>query len=228
MFAETGVPGVADFNVANPGFFKGLQAVFESTDLDTIKTYLRWQLIDSIPDYALPKAMSEEDFNFNKRDLCGQPVEEPRWKRCVGRQTAHWARRSARSMLSQLPADRAYTLQMVHDIEASMGKEIDDQAWMSAETKAKAEAKLHMIADKIGYPDHWRDYSKLEVVRGDALGNARRAADFENKRELAKIGKPVDRDEWITTPATVNAFYNPSMNDINFPAAILQAPFYDP
>jgi predicted metalloendopeptidase len=99
---------------------------------------------------------------------------------------------------------------------------------MSATTKTQAEAKLHMVADKIGYPDHWRDYSKLEVVRGDAFGNALRAVEFENKRELAKIGKPIDRGEWITTPATVNAFYNPQMNDINFPAAIMQAPLYDP
>ena len=99
---------------------------------------------------------------------------------------------------------------------------------MSAETKRKAEAKLHMVADKIGYPDHWRDYSTLTVVRGDAHGKALRAAEFENKRQLAKIGKPVDRGEWLTTPATVNAYYNPTMNDINFPAGILQSPFYDP
>lgn len=230
LFADTGVSGIADLNVANPDFFKGLQAIFATTDLDTIRTYLRWQLINSIPDLALPKAMDQEDFNFNQRDLWGQQVEEPRWKRCARATDGALGEAIGQVYVAASfpPSDRAYTLQMVHDIEASMGQEIDDQAWMSAETKAKAEAKLHMIADKIGYPDHWRDYSKLEVVRGDALGNARRAADFENKRELAKIGKPVDRDEWITTPATVNAFYNPSMNDINFPAAILQAPFYDP
>jgi endothelin-converting enzyme/putative endopeptidase len=98
---------------------------------------------------------------------------------------------------------------------------------MSDPTKRTAEAKLHLVADKIGYPDHWRDYSTLTVVRGDAIGNVLRAVDFENKRELNKIGKPVDRGEWITTPATVNAFYNPSMNDINFPAGFLQAPYYD-
>ena len=99
---------------------------------------------------------------------------------------------------------------------------------MSDETRAKAKAKLHMVANKIGYPDHWRDYSKLTIVRGEALDNDFRAAEFENKRELAKIGKPVDRSEWFTSPATVNAFYNPTMNDINFPAGFLQAPIYDP
>ena len=125
-------------------------------------------------------------------------------------------------------ASKAFTVQMVHDIEAAMGTELETQSWMSDPTKRTAEAKLNLVADKIGYPDKWRDYSTLTVVRGDAVGNAFRAADFENKRELNKIGQPVDRGEWITTPATVNAYYNPTMNDINFPAGILQAPFYDP
>jgi endothelin-converting enzyme/putative endopeptidase len=229
LFADTGVSGIAELNVANPDFFKGLQAILESTDLDTIKTYLRWQLIDSIPEYALPKAMSEEDFNFNNHDLRGQPQQAPRWRRCARATDGALGEAVGQVFVADyFPASsKAYALQMVHDIEASMGTEIDDQGWMSAETKTKAEAKLHMIADKIGYPDHWRDYSTLQVVRGDAIGNFWRAVDFENKRELAKIGKPVDRGEWITTPATVNAFYNPSMNDINFPAAILQDPFYD-
>ena len=119
-------------------------------------------------------------------------------------------------------------MQMVHDIEAAMDKNIDTLDWMSPETKVKAKAKLHLVADKIGYPDHFRDYSKLKIVRGDALGNAMRATEFENHRELDKIGKPVDRGEWGMTPATVDAYYNPSMNDINFPAGILQSPLYDP
>ena len=117
---------------------------------------------------------------------------------------------------------------MVHDIEDAMDKNIDTLTWMSPETKIKAKEKLHLVADKIGYPDHWRDYSKLIVVRGDALGNATRAAEFENHRQLAKIGKPVDRGEWGMTPPTVDAYYNPSMNDINFPAGILQSPLFDP
>jgi putative endopeptidase len=230
FFAHTGVQGITDLNVTNPDFFKGLQAVFESTDLDTIKTYLRWQLINSIPSYALPKTMDAEDFDFFKHKLSGQPEEEARWKRCV--EATDGALGEALGQVyvtSQFSAaEKAFTLQMVHDIEDAMDKEITAQPWMSAETKEKAEAKLHMVADKIGYPDHWRDYSSLNIVRGDAIGNAWRAADFESRRQLAKIGKPVDRGEWGMSPATVDAYYNPLMNDINFPAAILQAPFFDP
>jgi predicted metalloendopeptidase len=117
---------------------------------------------------------------------------------------------------------------MVQDIEAAMDRDIDTLDWMSADTKVKAKAKLHLVANKIGYPDHWRDYSKLDISPTDALGNAERATAFENDRQLNKIGKPVDHQEWGMTPPTVNAYYNPSMNDINFPAGILQPSFYDP
>jgi len=230
LFADTGVPGVAELNVTVPDFFTGLQSVLESTDLDTIKAYLRWQLINAIPEYALPKALSEEDFNFNNHELQGQPEQEARWKRCVAATDSAMGEALGQVYVAKnFPAtSKASTLQMVHDIETAMGAELETQAWMSDPTKQTAEAKLHLVANKIGYPDHWRDYSTLMIVRGDAVGNALRAADFENKRELNKIGKPVDRGEWGMSPPTVNAYYNPSMNDINFPAGILQAPFYDP
>jgi endothelin-converting enzyme/putative endopeptidase len=230
LFADTGEPGISDLNVANPDFFKGLQPVLESTDLDTIKTYLRWQLINSTPAYALPKAMDEENFDFYTHKLRGQPVQAARWKRCVEATDGALGEALGQVYVASqfTPANKAFTLQMVRDIEAAMDKEIDAQAWMSTETREKAKAKLHLVADKIGYPDHWRDYSTLKVVRGDAIGNAWRAADFENKRELAKIGKPVDRGEWGMSPATVDAYYSPLMNDINFPAGILQSPLYDP
>jgi len=117
---------------------------------------------------------------------------------------------------------------MVKDIEAAMDQDLDTLDWMSPETRAHAKAKLHAVADKIGYPDHWRDYTKLTVQRDDAFGNAQRAVVFENLRQVSKIGKPVDRGEWGISPPTVDAYYNPSMNDINFPAGILQAPLYDP
>jgi putative endopeptidase len=229
FFTETGVPGVENLNVGNPDFFKGLETVLESTDLETIKAYLRWRLINAVPSYAMPKALDDEHFDFYAHKLGGQPEQRARWKRCVDATDGAMGEAVGQVYVAaNFPASsKAYTVQMVHDIEDAMGKEIQAQAWMSAETKEKAEAKLHMVADKIGYPDHWRDYTGLKIVRGDALGNAFRAAKFENKRQLAKIAKPLDRAEWITTPATVNAFYNPSMNDINFPAAILQAPFYD-
>jgi endothelin-converting enzyme/putative endopeptidase len=117
---------------------------------------------------------------------------------------------------------------MVHDIEDAMDRNVDTLTWMSPETKAKAKAKLHLVADKIAYPDHWRDYSSLKIVRGDALGNAMRSVEFEGRRELKKIGQPVDRGEWSIPPTTVDAYYSDSKNDINFPAGILQSPFFAP
>jgi putative endopeptidase len=230
FFVDTGVTGITSLNVANPDFFKGLQSVFASTDLDTIKAYLRWQFINSVPSFALPKALDEEHFDFYSRKLEGQPEQQVRWKRCVSATDGALGEALGQVYVSSQfsAANKAYTVQMVHDIEGAMDKEIQAQAWMSAETKEKAEAKLHMVADKIGYPDHWRDYSTLDVVRGDALGNAFRGIEFEVKRELAKIGEPVDRGEWNMSPPTINAYYDPLMNDINFPAGILQAPFYDP
>jgi len=230
LFTDTGVPGISDLNVTNPDFFKGLQAALESTDLDTIKTYLRWTLINSVPAYALPKALDEENFDFYGHKLDGQPVQEARWKRCVTATDGAMGEAVGQVYVAANfpPSSKAFTVQMVHDIEGAMSKEIDAQTWMSAETKEKAHAKLRLVADKIGYPDHWRDYTNLKVVRGDAIGNAFRAADFENKRELDKIGKPVDRGEWGMSPPTVNAYYSPLMNDINFPAGILQSPLYNP
>ncbi len=230
FFDRTGTPTVSDLNIANPDFFKGLTAQLQATDLDTIKTYLRWQLINSTPGYALPQAMDEEDFDFFGRKLSGQPQQQARWKRCVNATDGALGEALGEVYVkSQFSAaSKAATVQMVNDIEAAMDKDIDGLDWMSPETKVKAKTKLHLVADKIGYPDHWRDYSSLKVVRGDAVGNAWRAAEFESRRQLAKIGKPVDRGEWGMSPPTVNAYYNPSMNDINFPAGILQAPLYDP
>lgn len=230
LFEQTNTPAFTELNVANPEFFKGMNALLESTDLETIKTYLKWQLIYSTPSYALPEAMDKETFNFYGRDLSGQPQQRARWKRCVQATDGALGEALGEVYVKENfpPESKARTVQMVHDIEAAMGDDIETLNWMSPETKQKAEAKLHMVADKIGYPEHFRDYSKLTIVRGDALGNAERAAEFENHRELNKIGKPVDRGEWGMTPATVDAYYNPSMNDINFPAGILQSPLYDP
>ena len=230
FFPLTGAPPINDLNVANPDFFKALNALLQSTDVETIKTYLRWQLINSMPSYALPAALDEEDFSFYNHDLRGQPQQQARWKRCAtATDGALGEALSEVYVKSYFPAEsKQRTVQMVKDIESAMDKDIDSLTWMSAETKAKAKIKLHLVADKIGYPDRWRDYSVLKIVRGDAVGNATRAAVFENQRDLAKIGKPVDRGEWGMTPATVNAYYNPSMNDINFPAAILQSPLFNP
>jgi putative endopeptidase len=229
FFEATGAPAITEVNVANPDFFKGLNVLLASTDLATIKTYLRWQLINSTAALVLPKAFDDEHFDFYSRKLRGQPEQRARWKRCVQATDDALGEALGQVYVAQEfpPANKQATLQMVDDIEAAMGQEIQTLDWMSPATKTRAEEKLHAVADKIGYPDHWRDYSKLTVVRGDAFGNTVRANEFENLRELAKIGTPVDRGEWGMSPPTVNAYYNPSMNDINFPAGILQSPFYD-
>ena len=227
---DTGTPPVTELNVAEPDFFKGLNAQLESTDLDTIKAYLTWQLINSIPSTALPQALDDEDFNFSGKILSGRQQQLPRWKRCVQATDGALGEALGEVYVAKEfpPSSKAATQQMVRDIEAAMDEDIDTLDWMSPETKVKAKEKLHMIANKIGYPDKWRNYSSLKVVRGDALGNEVRAIEFENRRELNKIGKPVDKGEFGMSPPTVNAYYNASMNDINFPAGILQPPFYDP
>jgi putative endopeptidase len=179
---------------------------------------------------TLPKDLDEERFDFYGRKLAGQPEQRARWKRCVDSTDGAIGEALGQVYVAQAfpPSSKAATLQMVHDIENAMNQDIDTLDWMSPETKAKAKTKLHAIANKIGYPDHWRDYSKLTIQRDDVYGNAVRTEVFENLRQDAKIGKPVDRSEWGMTPPTVNAYYSPNMNDINFPAGILQSPFYDP
>jgi putative endopeptidase len=230
FFKATGTPLVSELNVANPDFLKAMNALLVSTDLETLKTYLLWQLIHATDRYVLPKAFDDEIFDFYRRKLGGQPEQRARWKRCVQATDGALGEALGQVYVAQEfpPSSKQATVQMVHDIEAAMDQDLDTLDWMSPATKAKAKVKLHAVADKIGYPDHWRDYSKLTVVRGDAFGNAQRAVEFENRRELAKIGQPVDRGEWGMSPPTINAYYNPSMNDINFPAGILEAPFYDP
>jgi putative endopeptidase len=230
FFVRTGTPPVTELNVANPEFFKGLHTLLQSTDLETIKTYLRWQLINGVPSYALPTALDDEAFNFFGRQLRGQPQQRARWKRCaVATDEALGEALGAVYVKAYFsPESKAETVQMVKDIEDAMDKNIDTLTWMSPETKVRAKEKLHLVADKIGYPDHWRDYSSLQITRGNAVGNGLRAVEFENHRQLAKIGKPVDRGDWGMSPPTVDAYYNASMNDINFPAGILQSPFFSP
>jgi putative endopeptidase len=229
FFADMDAPPISELNVANPEFFKGWSALLASTDMQTIKTYLRWQLIHSIPSDVLPKAFDEESFDFYGRKLRGQEEQRARWKRCVAATDGALGEAIGQVYVAQEfpPASKQATVQMVHDIEAAMDQDLGTIDWMSPATKVRAKEKLHAVVDKIGYPDRWRDYSKLAVVRDDAFGNTIRATEFENRREIAKIGKPVDRGEWGMSPPTVNAYYNPSMNDINFPAGILQPPLYD-
>ncbi|MBT9331732.1 M13 family metallopeptidase [Paracidobacterium acidisoli] len=224
-----GAPAVDELNVTVPGFFTGLSQTIDSTSLDTIKSYLRAHLADSFAD-RLPHAFDEENFDFYSRKLTGTPEQSARWKRCVNGVDGSLGEALGKLYVQQYftPDMKSATLGMVHDIEGAMDKDLDQLDWMSPDTKVKAKEKLHAVADKIGYPDKWRDYSKLDIKAGDALGNTLRARAFETAYQLDKIGKPVNRDEWQMTPPTINAYYDDSMNDINFPAGILQPPFYDP
>ena len=225
---QIGSPAVQSLNVTAPEFFVALNKTVDSTDLATIQAYLRAHLADSFS-MRLPRAFDDEHFAFYGRDLEGTPQEQARWKRCVEATDGALGEALGKLYVEQYftPDMKASTLQMVHDIESAMGKDIDDIQWMSPETKIKAKDKLHMVADKIGYPNKWRDYSGLSIEPGEAFGNAVRGREFETAYQLDKIGKPVNREEWQMTPPTVNAYYDPSMNDINFPAGILQPAFYD-
>ena len=230
LLAEANFTRVSELNVAMPEFFKGMNAVIEATDLQTIQAYLRWQLLHNTDPLALPKAFDEESFDFNQRKLLGSPEQKPRWKRCVdATDTALGEALGQVYVAQEFPASSKQAMvEMVHNIEAAMEQDIKTLDWMSPETKSRALEKLHAIADKIGYPDHWRDYSQLNIERDDEYGNNQRALVFENLRQIHKIGQPVDRGEWGMTPPTMNAYYSDSMNDINFPAGILQPPSYDP
>ena len=221
-------PQVSELNDMTPDFFPTLVREVRATDMETLKAYMRYQLLTN---YAgrLPKRFDDENFDFYSRKLNGQPEEQPRWKRCSNSVNGALGEALGKVYVEQYFAGDSKTkmLEMVKDIEGAMDRDIDSLDWMSPATKIRAKEKLHSVANKIGYPDKWRDYSSIEVKPDDALGDAERATIFENDRELNKIGKPIDRGEWDMTPPTVNADYNPSMNDINFPAGILQPAFYD-
>ena len=221
-------PHVSQLNNSTPEFFPALVKEIRDTDLPTLKAYMRYHVLTT---YAgrLPKSFDSENFDFYGRKLNGQPEQTPRWKRCSASVDTALGEALGKVYVAQYFAgdSKAKMLQMVHDIEAAMEQDIDQSDWMSAATKTRAKEKLHLVANKIGYPDKWRDYTKLEIKPDDALGNSERADDFENHRELAKIGQPVDHKEWGMSPPTVNAYYDPSMNDINFPAGILQPSFYE-
>ena len=225
---EVGSPAIEDLNVASPEFFKALNATLKTTDLSILRNYLRLRLVEAQA-MRLPKAFDEENFDFYGKKLTGTPQQEPRWQRCVASTDQALGEALGKEYVEHYFAgdSKARTLQEVKDIEAAMDKDLDGLEWMSAPTRVKAKEKLHAVVDKIGYPDKWRDYSSLQVERGDAIGNSMRAHEFATAYELNKIGKPVNKGEWDMTPPTVNADYDPSMNTINFPAGILQPSFYD-
>jgi predicted metalloendopeptidase len=223
-----GAPPLDSLNVVEPNFFKALDAELKSVSIDDLKTYLRWQLVHSQTN-SLPKAFQDENFNFYGKTLRGAKELQPRWKRCVAAVDGDLGEALGKVFVEKYypPEAKARTLKMVNQLEAALKQDISELPWMSEVTKKQALVKLAAIQNKIGYPAQWRDYTALKIERGDALGNSLRANAFEVHRELAKIGKPLDKQEWQMTPPTVNAYYEPTENNINFPAGILQPPFYD-
>jgi putative endopeptidase len=215
-------------NVDTPDFFKEVNTLLASEPVDNWKTYLRFHVADSASQY-LSAPFAEEYFNFYRKYLRGQTEIQPRWKRCVSYVDHNLDEALGQVYVAKVfsPELKASTLDMVKRIEDAMAIRIQDLDWMSPETKTQALTKLRGIRNKIGYPDKWRDYSSVKVTREDFAGNIARATEFEGHRQINKIGKPVDHGEWQIPPPTVDAYYDPQMNDINFPAGVLQPPLYD-
>ena len=216
------------FMIWHPKAIAGLSALVASEPLDTWKDWLAFHAIERAGSY-LPKAFVDESFNFYGKTLNGVPEIRPRWQRGVDYTNYALGEMVGKIYVEKyFPAETKAKVQaMVKDLVTAFGKRIDALTWMSPETKNKAKQKLGTLRVGVGYPDHWVDYSGLEIVKGDALGNAQRAGLFEYRRQLAKMQKPIDRDEWWMTPQTVNAVNLPLQNALNFPAAILQAPYFD-
>lgn len=228
-FEGVGLHSTGDINVSQPNFFKVLNEQLTAIPLADWKIYLRWHLLNSRAP-ALPKKFVEEDFDFTGRVLTGAKELQPRWKRCVAATD-----RALGEALGQVyvqkhftPATKARATEMVQNLIAALRDDLTTLSWMSDTTRKRATAKLEAFTRKIGYPDRWRDYSAMKIDRQSYVGNVASAQRFEAARQLSKIAKPVNRTEWGMSPPTVNAYYNPSLNEIVFPAGILQPPFFDP
>jgi len=215
-------------NVDTPDFFKEVNTLLAAEPIDNWKTYLRFHVVDSASPY-LSSPFVDENFEFYRKYLRGAKEQQARWKRCVGYTDHGLGEALGQVYVAKVfsPELKQSTLDMVRRIEDAMALRIQQLDWMSPETKEQALRKLHTIRNKIGYPDKWRDYSSVKIARDDFAGNVGRASQFEHHRDVNKIGKPVDRGEWDMSPPTVNAYYNDQMNDINFPAGVLQPPLYD-
>jgi len=226
-FDAVGAPGFSSLNVTNPDFFKQVNGVLESESLDALRTYVSWHLLDGAAPW-LPQQFVDANFKLQQA-LTGQSEIKPRWKRCVSSTDNALGEALGQRYVEQtFGADgKQRMLKMVDALETSLDQDIRSLPWMTQETKKQAKVKLEAIRNKIGYPDVWRDYGSLKIVRDDVLGNFLRANEFEARRQIAKIGQPVDRNEWQMTPPTVNAYYSSSRNEIVFPAGILQPPFFD-
>jgi len=223
-----GAPKLDEVVVGQPDFFEAISKIVDETPLDDWKTWVRWRLVHDSASY-LSKPFVEEDFAFFGRTLSGTPELRPRWQRGVNLVSGAMGEAVGKLYVEKHfpPAAKARMKDLVANLTEAYRANISELDWMSPETRAKALDKLAKFTPKIGYPDKWRDYSKLEIKADDLLGNVRRADAFENDRDFAKLGGPIDRDEWGMTPHTVNAYYNSTLNEIVFPAAILQPPFFD-
>ena len=228
-FAAAGLGQQTDFIVWQPAAVTGLSALVASQPIDTWRDYLVLRAIEHASPY-LPQAFVNERFEFYGKTLTGTPKLRDRWKRAIGVTNAAMGDAVGKLYVARYfsPAEKARAEAMVHNLIAAFGRRIDKLEWMAPETKTRAKAKLAVLKVGVGYPDHWIDYTELKILPGDALGNAQRAESFETRRNIAKLGKPVDRSEWVMTPQTVNAVNLPVMNAMNFPAAILQPPYFDP
>jgi endothelin-converting enzyme/putative endopeptidase len=226
--AEAHAPTAGKMNDMEPKFFAEFNTLIARTPIAGIRTYLRWHLLHAYAGTSLPESFDQETWNFYSHTLNGAEKQQERWKRCTSRVDGELGEALGQVYVARYfpPAAKQHALDMTLAIEQAMDKDLDALDWMSPETKLKAKDKLHTVMNKIGYPDKWRDYSKLEIRPGDALGNQMRANEFEVVRDLAKIGKPVDKGEWGMTPPTVNAYYNAQQNNVNFPAGFFQPPFF--
>jgi putative endopeptidase len=227
FFTASGAPAFSDLNVGNPEFFKQANSVVESESLDSLKTYVSWQLMRGAAPW-LSSPFVEANFKM-RQALTGQKEMQSRWKRCVDLADGSLGEALGERYVDLTfgPDGKQRMLKMVDALEKSLDADIRELTWMSDDTKKQAKVKLDAIRNKIGYPDVWRDYSSIKIVPDDLLGNFQRSVEFESKRDIAKIGQPVDRKEWGMTPPTVNAYYNGSFNEIVFPAGILEPPFFD-
>ncbi|HZP64612.1 MAG TPA: M13 family metallopeptidase [Terriglobales bacterium] len=221
-------PSSAHYIVTSPSFFKGVEGMMQRYSLPQWKTYFRWQVVSgSAP--ALDDAIVQESFDFFGKTLVGAKEIQPRWRRCVNSTDTYLGEALGQAYVARAfpPENKQRVLALVQDLSTALGKDIDSLDWMSDETKKQAHEKSQATLDKIGYPDHWRDYSPLKIGRDNYLANRQRAIAFEFERWVAKVGQPVDRSEWTMTPPTFNAYEDPPTNTINFPAGMLQPPEFE-
>jgi len=228
-FAAIGKPSPGPINVEQPAFFKEVSAMMNDVTLADWKTYLRWHVVNAAAPW-LSSAFVAESFHFNGEVMTGAKQIQPRWKRALEATDRNMGDALGMQYVKRFfpPSAKARAMEMVENLRAAFKERLKTREWMGDDTKSKALDKLSAFRVKIGYPEKWRDYSSLTIDRGPFIANLMRASEFEFKRHLDKIGQPVDRTEWGMTPPTVNAYYNPQLNEIVFPAGILQPPFFDP